>query len=436
MVEVGYASTLPALSNFFWDKDVFGHFPVEKMHCVWLGVAKFMLKGLAKALKAIPLGKDRFVVSSKKLYGEVRALRLTGMLKDNLLDLLASGTSLYARDYQALAPYVLILMNQEADLTFSRKVLAAARVLAFISNLERRFWPTDPNNPIWGEWKNYGKEAWKKFKETLAVGRVQKQSTRKKDAKGAAEHEKSLKPHHLFEHCLDVYRVLGPNAGVQSLEATFFLAKQCTTNMHGIAGQVIRKMELFNQAHIFMAEAPSELSDIVDSGDYDSRRAFGPEAAGGIGVKWVMVGTEGDQRKIAARGRYYGHERRDFVQLENNKYMEVVKIHRLVDERRVLLEGYILKGKTFGATPDMFQLNMPLLVKRHNAVLEKVDVAREDVHEVVVVPVLRNPDPTEREKLHLQQGDSLLYHNIQITHGEFRIWDEDRLSPSLNYPLE
>jgi hypothetical protein len=79
---------------------------------------------------------------------------------------------------------------------------------------------------------------------------------------------------------------------------------------------------------------------------------------------------------------------------------------------------------------------MPLLIKRATDTLQMVRVSRFNVHEVVLVPCLRTPLQDERDMMQLRDGDELLYHNVLITHGEFRVWDENRLSPSDNYPRD
>lgn len=443
----------------------------DTMHDLYLGLYKECFKALAnqvlsedgQQVRAFKGGALK--LSESYLFGNDATLFRRGDVRDgsgtDLLHLLQNG-SLYAREYQSLAPVLLVLFDSVGSRKIDRAVTYMAGLVSFGALLESREWPLNAGDEWWDSVQGFAISCYEGFQRAMVEW---------------LPHSANLvKVHDVLCHSLRAHRLHGPFLKTQGFEGMFRFFQRFTTNRKDVGKQLFGKMLQYTRASKWLAqeqEGALAVRELIDGAQNEDREAGNCREQLSKRVvelmerlcqkngwtlekcpKWIDLLQHEDAgkatrgaRKIYAAPQFHGRAKFDLVELglpgqEHYMMLQGIGTACSADRRRFTIVCGIDLLEVAGGCFHMPLVRCPPLdrAKLKVRLLDPVYCCP-----VMAIPHLRSlEDPSYREALsrvkdaervrivQFSRQEQLYHVNIFATHGEGRYFREWRWYPGVD----
>lgn len=447
----------------------------DTMHDLYLGLYKECFRALAN--EVIEGGN----VAIRKFKGATLALSLPYIFgmdatifragdvretsKTDLLHLLQNG-SLYAREYQSLAPLLLILFDSVEMESVSRAVIFMAGLVSYGALLEAREWPLDALQSWWDDLRNFAIDCYEGFQRVLI--------------QWLPKSANLVKVHDVLCHALRAHQLHGPFLKTQGFEGLFRMFQQFTTNGKNVGKQLFGKMLEHTEAARWISgdsEHARDVANLTDSTLKDEEREAGDCkkdledrvvafmerycAAHDLSLikcpKWISLSQAIDRggalrgpRKMYAAPSFHGKAKFDVVEFGQEgeeRYMLLQGIALVANNQRAHITHLLLcgidllevakKGQSIG-------YRMPIVPKTVNARLSIRQFVPQQFLPIMAIPNILSLHDEQREdfsyvrrgngeiRVPFSRQEQVFYINVFATHGEARYCKEWRWLPAAN----
>ena len=290
--------------------------------------------------------------------------------------------------------------------------------------VQSRFWPTNASPEWWDSKRVFWIRSYARFQKCFDSGLGRERSL--------------IKIHELLCHVWDSLRRHGSGCGTEGLEGLFHCFKMMETNYREQGAQVFKKFFGCMYAGQWVLGSSPEQKAVCAVIDKTSKwkwkkagRADVSEAVRNVVakhlddqrvefVKWIQLDSQDDKGTQRGVGKIYaslwhGRPRFDLLRIGDGEYLQLQAL--FLFDAKVYGVGVVPVNVDLRQLP--YHYRWPTLLLQCDAPLTVIELDITTVHPVMAIDDVRN-DVTFWDHAGAKNGDRIVFHNIFVSHGEFR----------------